>query len=61
MTIAGAGPLSLFLAHGACKTFRDPAKDRRPRGLTAVTTTAFTLTAATTAFLWFYATGCNCL
>ncbi|WP_406367923.1 lysine transporter LysE [Streptomyces sp. NBC_01546] len=61
LTVAGAGLLGLFLAHGAWKTFRDPAKGRRRRGLAAMTTTGFTLTAATAVFLLFYATGCNCL
>ncbi|MCX5610014.1 lysine transporter LysE [Streptomyces sp. NBC_00047] len=60
LTVAGAGLLGLFLAHGAWKTFR-AAKGRRRRGLAAMTTTGFTLTAATAVFLLFYATGCNCL
>ncbi|MFE1560698.1 lysine transporter LysE [Streptomyces sp. NPDC058734] len=35
LTVAGAGLLGLFLAYGAWRTFRDPAKGR-PRGLAAV-------------------------
>ncbi|MFD9408219.1 lysine transporter LysE [Streptomyces sp. NPDC059989] len=61
LTIAGAGLLSLFLAHGAWRTFRDPAKGRRRRGLAAATTAGFTLTATTAGFLLFYATDCGCL
>ncbi|MCX5409726.1 lysine transporter LysE [Streptomyces sp. NBC_00335] len=61
LTVAGAGLLSLFLAHGAWRTFRDPEKGRRRRGLAAVTTAAFTLAAATGVFLLFYGTGCGCL
>ncbi|MGW0391830.1 lysine transporter LysE [Streptomyces sp. NPDC003042] len=61
LTVAGAGLFSLFLAHGAWGIFRDPAEGRRRRGVGAVTTAAFTLTAATAAFLLLYATGCDCL
>ncbi len=61
VTVAGAGLLSLALAHGAWRTFRAPAKGRRRRGLAAVTTVVFTATAATAAFLALYAPGCNCL
>ncbi|MET8754167.1 lysine transporter LysE [Streptomyces sp. NPDC004667] len=61
LTVTGAGLLSLFLAHGAWRTFRDPAKGRSRRGLAAVTTAGFTLTAATGVFLLFYGTGCGCL
>ncbi|MFE5675917.1 hypothetical protein ACFQ7B_10165 [Streptomyces erythrochromogenes] len=43
------------------RTFRTPAKARRRRGLAAVTTVVFTATAATAAFLAFYASGCGCL
>ncbi|MFK0256984.1 lysine transporter LysE [Streptomyces sp. NPDC090445] len=60
LTIAGAGLLSLFLAHGAWQTFRAPAKGRR-RGLAAVTAGGFTLIAMTALFLLLYGTGCNCL
>ncbi|MGW4688512.1 lysine transporter LysE [Streptomyces sp. NPDC004244] len=61
LTVAGAGLISLFLAHGAWRIFRDPAKGRRRRGLAAVTTAGFTLTATTGVFLLFYGTGCGCL
>ncbi|MFD6281211.1 lysine transporter LysE [Streptomyces sp. NPDC060209] len=61
LTVVGGGLLSLFLAHGAWVTFRDPARGRRRRGVAAVTTVGFTLTAATAVFLLFYATGCDCL
>ncbi|MCX4515270.1 lysine transporter LysE [Streptomyces sp. NBC_01619] len=61
LTVAGAGLLSLFLAHGAWRVFRDPMKGRRRRGLAAETTAGFTLTAATGVFLFFYGTGCGCL
>jgi hypothetical protein len=60
LTVAGAGLLSLFLAHGAWKTFRDPAKSRSRRGVAAFTTAGFTLTAATGVFLLTYGTGCHC-
>lgn len=60
LTIAGAGLLSLFLAHGAWRTFHGPAKGGR-RGLAVLTTAGFTLTAGTAVFLLFYATGCGCL
>jgi hypothetical protein len=60
LTLAGAGLISLFLAHGAWRTFRDPAKGRPRRGLAAVTTAGFTLTAATAVFLLAYAPGCGC-
>ncbi|MFD8026590.1 lysine transporter LysE [Streptomyces lavendulae] len=61
LTVAGAGLFSLFLAHGAWRFFRDPAKGRRRRGLAAVPTAVFTLTAATGVFLLLYGTGCGCL
>lgn len=61
LTVAGAGLLSLFLAHGAWKIFRDPAKGRGHRGLAAATTTGFTLTAATAVFLLLYGAGCGCM
>ncbi|WP_153450403.1 lysine transporter LysE [Streptomyces smaragdinus] len=61
LTVAGAGLVSLFLAHGAWRIFRDPAKARGHRGLAAVTTAAFTLAAVTGVFLVFYGTGCGCL
>ncbi|MFB6615741.1 lysine transporter LysE [Streptomyces sp. NPDC056367] len=54
LTVAGAGLLSLFLAHGARRSFRRPAKGHRSR-LAAVTTAGFALTAATAVFLLFYA------
>ncbi|MEV8452710.1 lysine transporter LysE [Streptomyces sp. NPDC052095] len=60
LTIAGAGLLSIILAHGAWQTFRSPTKGRR-RGLAALTAFGFTATAATALFLLFYATGCDCL
>lgn len=53
LTIAGAGLLSLFLAHGAWQTFRTPAKGRR-RGLAALTAASFTVTAMTALFLLLY-------
>ncbi|MFE4451646.1 lysine transporter LysE [Streptomyces sp. NPDC056796] len=59
LTLAGAGLLSVFLAHGAWTAFRD--RSERRRGLAAVTTAVFTVTAATTVFLLFYATDCGCL
>ncbi|MFE2850364.1 lysine transporter LysE [Streptomyces lavendulae] len=61
LTVAGAGLFSLFLAHGAWRIFRDPAKGRRQRRLATVTTAVFTLTAATGVFLLLYGTGCGCL
>lgn len=62
LTVAAAGLLSLFLAHGAWRTFGNPAKGRRHQGLAAVTTTGFTLAAATAFFLLFYASdSCYCL
>ncbi|KJY20146.1 lysine transporter LysE [Streptomyces virginiae] len=61
LTLAGAGLLSLALAHGAWSTFRGPGKGRGRRGLAAVTSFAFFLTAATALFLMFYATDCGCL
>ncbi|MFG2598981.1 lysine transporter LysE [Streptomyces sp. NPDC048462] len=60
LTIAGVGLLSLFLAHGAWRTFRTPAKRRR-RGFAVLTTGGFTLIAMTALFLLLYATGCDCL
>ncbi|MFG2432965.1 lysine transporter LysE [Streptomyces sp. NPDC048590] len=60
LTIAGAGMLSLFLAHGAWQTFRTPAKSLR-RGLAAVTAAGFTVAAVSALFLLFYATDCGCL
>ncbi|MFE7618540.1 lysine transporter LysE [Streptomyces sp. NPDC057496] len=60
LTLAGAGLLGLFLAHGAWRTFRAATKGRR-RGLAAVTTVGFTLTAMMALFLLLYATGCDCL
>ncbi|MFI7005302.1 lysine transporter LysE [Streptomyces sp. NPDC050145] len=61
LTVAGAGLLSLFLAHGAWSVFRDPARGRGRRGLAAVTATGFALAAAVEVFLLFYGTGCGCL
>ncbi|MFI6120821.1 lysine transporter LysE [Streptomyces sp. NPDC051064] len=61
LTVAGAGLLGLFLAHGAWGTFRHPVKGRRRRSWTAVAAAGFTLVAATAAFLLLYATGCGCL
>ncbi|MGW8351973.1 lysine transporter LysE [Streptomyces wedmorensis] len=61
LTVAGAGLLSLVLAHGAWRTFRDPTKGRGRRRLAAVTTAVFTLTASTGLFLLLYSTGCDCL
>jgi TRAP-type C4-dicarboxylate transport system permease small subunit len=60
LTIAGAGLLSCWFAHGAWQTFRRPAKGRR-RGLAAVTVAGFTGAAATALFLLLYAPGCDCL
>ncbi|MFF2728943.1 lysine transporter LysE [Streptomyces sp. NPDC058008] len=60
LTLAGAGLLSVFLAHGAWTAFRDRS-ERRRRGLAAVTTAVFAVTAATAVFLLFYATDCGCL
>ncbi|MBB1253890.1 lysine transporter LysE [Streptomyces alkaliterrae] len=59
-SIAGAGLLSLFLAHGAWQVFRSPSKGRR-RGLAAVTAAGFTATAVAALFLLFYAADCGCL
>lgn len=59
LTTAGAGLLSLFLAHGAWQTFRAPAEGGR-RGLAALTAAGFTLAVGTAVFLLFYGTGCNC-
>ncbi|MEU1076016.1 MULTISPECIES: lysine transporter LysE [unclassified Streptomyces] len=61
LTIAGTGVISLFLAHGAWRTFRASEKGRGHRGLAAVTTAAFTLTAITAVFLSAYASNCGCL
>ncbi|MFB4420477.1 lysine transporter LysE [Streptomyces sp. QL37] len=61
LTVAGTGLLSLFLAHGAWGTFRDPVEGRRRRGWTAVAAVCFTLVAATAAFLLLYASDCGCL
>ncbi|MFC8114980.1 lysine transporter LysE [Streptomyces sp. NPDC057305] len=61
LTVAGAGLLSLFLAHGAWKIFRGPAKGRGYRALAAATTAGFTLTAATAVFLLLYGAGCGCM
>ena len=61
LTVAAAGLLSLFLAHGAWELFRDPAKGRGHRALAAATTAGFTLTAATAVFLLFYGAGCGCM
>ncbi|MFF8258909.1 lysine transporter LysE [Streptomyces virginiae] len=41
VTLAGAGLLSLALAHGAWITFRAPGKGRGRRGLAAVTPFGF--------------------
>ncbi|MGG8410462.1 lysine transporter LysE [Streptomyces sp. 12297] len=60
-TLAGAGLFSFLLAHGAWAFFRKPTKERRRRGLAAVTTAGFTATAATCGFLLLYGTGCDCL
>ncbi|MFF4102901.1 lysine transporter LysE [Streptomyces sp. NPDC001903] len=60
LTIAAAGLASLFLAHGAWRSYRAPAKGRG-RGLAAVTTAGFTLVAGTALFLLVYGTGCDCL
>ncbi|MFH8706162.1 lysine transporter LysE [Streptomyces rubrogriseus] len=61
LTVAAAGLLSLFLAHGAWELFRDPGKGRGHRALAAATTAGFTLTAATAVFLLFYGAGCGCM
>jgi TRAP-type C4-dicarboxylate transport system permease small subunit len=58
-TLAGAGLLSCFLAHGAWQTLRTPVKARR-RGLAALTAATFTAAAATALFLLLYAPGCDC-
>lgn len=60
LTLAGAALLSLFLAHGAWATFRDPAKGRH-RTLTVMAMSGFTFAAATAVFLLLYATDCGCL
>lgn len=60
LTVAVAGLLSLFFAHGAWRTFRDPSRGRGHRGLAAATTTGFTLAAATAVFLLLYGAGCAC-
>ncbi|MFJ1610775.1 lysine transporter LysE [Streptomyces sp. NPDC088253] len=59
-TIAGAGLLSFFLAHGAWQTFRTPTKGRR-RGLATLTAVGFTVAAMTALFLLLYATGSDFL
>ncbi|MEU5143567.1 lysine transporter LysE [Streptomyces sp. NPDC021139] len=60
LTVAGAGFLSLLLAHGAWRTFRARQNGRR-RGLAALTATVFGAAAATALFLLLYATDCGCL
>ncbi|MFG3164974.1 lysine transporter LysE [Streptomyces sp. NPDC048232] len=60
LTIAGAGLLSLLLAHAAWRTFRAASNGRR-RGLAALTATSFGAAAATALFLLLYATDCGCL
>ncbi|MCX5396447.1 lysine transporter LysE [Streptomyces sp. NBC_00102] len=60
LTIAGAGLISLFLAHGAWKTFRTSASGLR-RGLAVLTTAGFALAASTAVFLLLYTPGCGCL
>ncbi|WP_236244817.1 lysine transporter LysE [Streptomyces sp. CC210A] len=60
LTVAGAGLLSLSLAHGAWQTFRAPVKGRR-RDLAALTAAGFAVAATTSLFLLLYAAGCNCL
>ncbi|MFS0692985.1 lysine transporter LysE [Streptomyces nitrosporeus] len=59
-TLAGAGLLTLLLAHGAWAAYRDAGKKHRRRGVAAVTATVFTSAAVTAAFLLFYATDCGC-
>nr|WP_237500167.1 lysine transporter LysE [Streptomyces sp. SID8379] len=59
-TIVVAGLFTLFLAHGAWRTFRTPGKGHR-RGLAALTAVGFTVTATTALFLLLYTTGCDCL
>jgi len=60
-TVVGLGVLSLLFAHGGWRTYRDTAEGRRRRGVAAMTTAFFTLTATTAVFLLFYGTGCDCL
>ncbi|MGW0859996.1 lysine transporter LysE [Streptomyces sp. NPDC002690] len=60
LTIAGAGLVSLLLAHGAWQTFRTSAKGLR-RGLAVLTTAGFALAASTAVFLLLYTPGCGCL
>ncbi|MEU2469122.1 hypothetical protein ABZ580_33810 [Streptomyces sp. NPDC012486] len=50
-----------MFAHGSWRTYRDTAEGRRRRGVAAMTTAFFTLTATTAVFLLFYGTGCDCL
>ncbi|MFC8952209.1 lysine transporter LysE [Streptomyces sp. NPDC057101] len=61
LTLAGAGLLSAVLAHGAWVRSRGPDRSRRGRRFTAVTGGAFSVAAATAAFLLVYATECDCL
>ncbi|MFJ3977293.1 lysine transporter LysE [Streptomyces sp. NPDC090021] len=60
-TLVGVAVLGLALAHGAWAAFRDPAKGRGRRGLAAVTSAGFVLTAATAVFLALYVPDCGCL
>ncbi|MFJ3877216.1 lysine transporter LysE [Streptomyces sp. NPDC090077] len=60
LTVAGAGLLALLFAHGAWRTFRDPAEGS-PRGFAAVTAACFTLAAGTAGFLLVYGGDCGCL
>ncbi|MFE4695299.1 hypothetical protein ACFRH6_35265 [Streptomyces sp. NPDC056749] len=60
-TVLGLGVLSLLLAYGGWRTFRDPVEGGRRRGIAAVTTAFFTLTATTAVFLLVHGTGCDCL
>ncbi|QES10301.1 lysine transporter LysE [Streptomyces venezuelae] len=59
-TLAGAGLLSLLLAHGAWQTFRTRARGHRGE-LAALTAVGFTVTAVTAVFLLLFSTGCDCL
>ncbi|WP_329034343.1 lysine transporter LysE [Streptomyces sp. NBC_00178] len=59
-TIAGAGLLSLLLAHGGWNTFREPGRSRARRGVAAAGTVGFAVAAGLAGFLVFYGTGCDC-
>ncbi|MFI8003343.1 lysine transporter LysE [Streptomyces sp. NPDC086010] len=59
-TIAGAGLLSLLLAHGGRNSFRKPGRSRARRGAAAAGTAGFAVATGVAAFLVFHGTGCDC-